>query len=213
MTTTTDPRNVPDLDATLDADALLDSDCPDDPFTLTPDEEDEEAYPDFPLETRYEGGFSIMDEASAGWYVDKILSRQERIARIKAQAQEMIEREEADLARLHARFGAELEQWALREIESRGGKTKTLRLLQGTVSVRTVPASVRIADAEAAMEAAKAQMPELVQVVQTEKLDTAAYRKAAQERLEATGDVLPGVEPVPARQSVTVKAEKGGKAS
>ena len=107
--------------------------------------------------------------------------------------------------RLAARFESELHEYVVSEIQLRyQGKKRSLPLLQGTVSLRTVPASVRIADKAAALAYAVAESPELVltETITTTTLDAAGYRKL----FEATGDAdMPGIEIIPARESMTIK--------
>jgi len=87
---------------------------------------------------------------------------------------------EADAARLKTLYQTELETWAKAELEARGGRRKTLPLMQGTVAFRTVPASIRVADPAAALEFARESgLPSCVR----EEIDPAAYREEAERRL------------------------------
>jgi hypothetical protein len=96
---------------------------------------------------------------------------------VQAQAREIIAALDADAARLRGLYEAELRDFACQRLAERGGRAKTLRLLQGTVAFRTVPASLRVADAEAALPHARA-----LGCTRTE-VDACAYRQAAEKAL------------------------------
>jgi len=163
---------------------------------------DAEQFPDFP---RLAPRFAICDEKTAGWYLNRVAAIEGEEARVKAQAAAILQGLAADRERLAARFESELHEYVVSEIQLRyQGKKRSLPLLQGTVSLRTVPASVRIADKAAALAYAVAESPELVltETVTTTTLDSAGYRKL----FEATGDAdMPGIEIIPARESMTIK--------
>jgi hypothetical protein len=96
-------------------------------------------------------------------------------------------------------YGAELETFARETLAARGSRRKSLPLLQGTLSFRTLPAALRVADAETAYLHARTACPELIETRQ--ELNTTAYR----ELTEATGELLPGIEAVPERESFRVR--------
>lgn len=176
-----------------------------DPFTdQTTDHRD---FPDFPEAAVYETRFSIVSEATANWYLKKLGNLEAERARVTAQFQEIVDGLERERQRLEGRFHAELFAWAGEAIARRADGKKTLKLLQGSISFRTVPASLKVADTEAALVEARTAYPDLVQTVV--KLDTTGYRKAAQEALATRGEILPGVETVPERQSMSIRY--GGK--
>lgn len=50
--------------------------------------------------------FQVVDEPSAAWVVDKLIGYDERIARIKAQAKDMLAGLEKDKARFEARLAS-----------------------------------------------------------------------------------------------------------
>lgn len=169
------------------------------PFDL-----DETHFADFPLETRYENGFCICDERSAGWYLDRLAALEEKESRLAAQFEAMRRDIQADRERLKGRFDEELAAWA-REHLPRG--KKSLKLLQGTVAFRSVPPSLRIGDPEAALAHARAHHPALIVV--SERVDARAYSDMAKETLEATGELLPGVERSEGRESMSVRFPGG----
>ena len=68
----------------------------------------------------------------------------------------------------------------------------SLALLQGTFAFRTVPATLRVDDVATALNTAVE--------VGAIRVDTAAYRAAALEARNATGELLPGVVIGPERE-------------
>ena len=172
------------------------------PETPTTCATDAEEFADFPL---LAPRFAICDEKTAGWFLDKLAAMEEREARVKAQSATILQSLAADRERLTARFETELQEYVTHEINLRyQGKKRSLPLLQGTVSLRTVPSSVRIADKGAALAYAVESATDLVrtETVTMTTLDTAGYRKL----FESTGDAdMPGIEIVPARESMTIK--------
>lgn len=132
--------------------------------------------------------WAITDDGAAAWAVDKVLGARERLARIKAACQLMIQDAERQVADAEARFLPALEAWALANPPRKG---KTIRLPTGSLSFRTVPGGHRVVDAEAALAWARAYLP--AAVVVSERLDAAAVR----EYVHASGEIPPGVERVP----------------
>lgn len=153
--------------------------------------------------------FQIDSREKAEWLLRKLANLDAEKARVKAQCEEIVRGLDADAARLLAFHEADLREWARAELERRGGHKKTLPLLQGTVSFRTVPASLRVTGSREAIEHAKGQGWDVVRAV--ESLDAEAYRREAAAALAESGEVLPGVEIVPERESFSVRfgKEKG----
>lgn len=143
----------------------------------------------------------------ANWFLRKRRQTEDEIATVKAQAAEMIRSLEADLNRLNARHEADFLAFAKEELARRNNGKKTLPLFQGTVAFRTVPSSLRVSGAPLAIEEAKARGWDVVKT--TETLDGEAYKREAAAVLRESGEVLPGIEVVPERESVTIKFGKG----
>src|SRR5215217_2455046 len=99
--------------------------------------------------------FHITDAESAGWLLRKLANNAAEVARVKAQAADIIRSLEADSERLNHLYGAELEAFTRAELAKKGNRGKTLRLLQGSCSFRTVPDSLRL-DPAAALDHATA---------------------------------------------------------
>ena len=155
------------------------------------------------VETRFE----VTDTQSAAWVLRKIAARQAEIDLVKAQAQEMIKGLQSGLDSFRGRFEPQLEAWARQEIEKTGGRTKTVKTLGGSLSFRTVPAGLEITDTGSAAEVAIT-----LGLVKPAPVDLVAYRKAAQESLERTGELLPGVEIRPERESFSIRFASGKEA-
>ena len=164
--------------------------------TVTPDTTDTPAEP----------AFAIDSEERANWLLRKLGNLEAEQARIKAQSAAMLKQVEGERESLMNRFGSELAQWTEEEIQRRGGKRKSLTLIQGTVAFRTVAESVKVAeDAEQLPEALA--LAEQWEAVET-KIDRAAFLAKARAYLEETGEVAPGVVVTPAKESFSVKFPK-----
>jgi phage host-nuclease inhibitor protein Gam len=145
--------------------------------------------------------FAVEDEGSAAWVVDKLLAYDERAGRLKEQFLAMIKAIEADKARFERRFLPELEAW----FDQQPRRGKTLALLTGTLTKRTVPAAPTIVDEAKVTAWAGEHLTEAFTIVQ--KLDTSAVRNYVRE----TGEVVPGVEIRPARESFSVSGLRPAK--
>lgn len=158
--------------------------------------------------------FCIDSTDKANWLLRKLAAIDSERALVKAQADEMMRGLDADAARLKALHEADLQAWAKAELERQNRGKKTLPLLFGTVAFRTVPAALRVTGSREAIEYAQAQGWDVVRSVET--LDGEAYRQQAAAVLHETGEVLPGIEIVPERESFSVKfgaKGKGGEAA
>ena len=65
---------------------------------------------------------------------------------------------------------------------------------------------MKVSDVQAALVHAKKALPAAVNIIET--LDATRYRKEAEKVLQENGELLPGVETVPERESFTVKFGK-----
>lgn len=154
--------------------------------------------------------FMVTDASSAAWVLRKIAARQAEIALVKAQAAEIVKGLQSGLEGFRGRFEPQLEAWARTELEKAGGKSKTVKTLGGNLAFRTVPAGLEITDTGSAAEVAIT-----LGLVKPAPVDLAAYKKAAQTALEERGELLPGVELRPARESFSIRfaTGKGGEES
>jgi phage host-nuclease inhibitor protein Gam len=151
--------------------------------------------------------FIIENESGANWYLKKITLWDAEKAILKAQYEQRIAEIDADRKRLDSFYLSQVETWARGEQETR--RRKTITLAYGTVSFRTVPAHVKVIDAEAALAEASKFGEEYI-IPQPAKLDTKAWQDHVQSALEVHG-VLPegsGCDFIPARESVSIKIAK-----
>ena len=145
--------------------------------------------------------FHITDEAGANWYARKLANIEAERARVTAQAAKIKAQLDGEEKSLKDRFEAEAREWARAELDRRyKGRRKSLALLQGTFAFRAVPATLRVDDVAAALNRAA----ELGAV----KVDVSAYREHATAARNATGELLPGVVIVPAREHFGVSFGK-----
>jgi phage host-nuclease inhibitor protein Gam len=150
-------------------------------------------------ETETAPAFVVHDEWSAAWAADKILTARERLARIKASCQAMIEAASRDAEEAESLFLPQLEAWAMANPPRKG---KTIRLPTGNLAFRTVPGGPRVVDEAAALDWAKAELASAVIV--TERVDKSAIK----DYIKVSREVPPGVEIVEPRESFTVNTEK-----
>jgi hypothetical protein len=156
--------------------------------------------------TEQRAAYIIEDLKGANWYAKKQALIDWEIATIKAQATERVKQLESDRKRLENLYKAQFESVIFAEAEKRRGKTVTLDF--ATVSIRTVPAHVKISNEEEAIAHARSIGDGFVSLVPT--LDTTAYRKHAETVLETDGTIPAGCEWIAARESVTIKTTKSG---
>lgn len=150
--------------------------------------------------------FAIDSESAANWLLSKLAAIEEEQARVKAQARKRAEELEADRNSLMGRFGPELEAWADGEAQRR--RRKSVTLLQGTLAFRTTPPRLVIAELREAFEWATANgRDDLIR----RELNAGEFREAAERTYRETGELLPGVDTVPATQSFSIRFPKAGK--
>ncbi|MBC8142246.1 MAG: host-nuclease inhibitor Gam family protein [Armatimonadetes bacterium] len=143
--------------------------------------------------------FVIDSESRAEWFLAKLAAMDAERERITANAAKRAGEITADRERLMHQFGDQLTAWARQEADTR--RRKTVTMLHGSVSFRTVPARFTVADAALATESARTACPDAVSVEAVERLD----HRALLDYVEASGDVLPGIELHPASESVSIK--------
>ncbi len=149
--------------------------------------------------------FSIDSTDRANWLLRKLANLDTEKTRVKAQAEAILRQLDTDREGLLYLYGSQLEAFTRQELAKTGNRRKSLTLLQGTCGFRTVPARMSVTDAAAALDYAKANLPEAVKTLET--LDPAAYRKRAEE----TGELLPGLVALPSQEAFSVKfSGKGG---
>ena len=140
--------------------------------------------------------FVVDDASKAAWALDKILAARERAARVKAACAAMVAEAEREVADAEGFFLPLLEAWARANPPAKG---KTIRLPTGALAFRSVPGGPRVYDDAAALEWARANLPDAVVTRE------AVLRSAITDYVKATGDLPPGVDRVAARESFDAK--------
>jgi phage host-nuclease inhibitor protein Gam len=146
--------------------------------------------------------FHIHDEATADWAVDKLVSMDEKLERLERQYKAAKAAIVRDKDAFERRFLSEIRAWAEGQLT---GKTKTLHLLSGSISFRSVKGGPRIADSREVEAWAHENLPEAIIETVTHKVDA----QAVKDHVKAWGEIPPGVEIVDDRQEIYIKPVKG----
>ena len=149
--------------------------------------------------------FMVNDEKSANWYLRKLANIDAEQKRIQTQVAQIVAQLDSDADGLKRLYASQLEAYCRVRLNETGNRRKSITLLQGTCSFRTVPAGFRLTDTNAALRFA-IETGGMLKTVQT--LDTDAYRVAADHALEAYGEQFPGMESVPERESFSIRFGK-----
>lgn len=130
-----------------------------------------------------------------------------KLDRVKAQVEQRIAELDADARAWEHRFGSELQAWA--EAEKGRRRRQTVTLAYGSLCFTSHKAALKITDEAAAENHARAALPGLIttQTTTRETFDKTGYVKAAQ----GNGELLPGMELVPAHDTFAVKFPDSGK--
>ena len=146
-----------------------------------------------------EPAFVIDTADRAEWLLSKLANLDAEADRTKANTAKRLQEIAADRAQLLYRFEADITAWARQEADRR--RRKSVTLANGVISFRAVPARFAVSDEAAATEAARAACPAAVEAVTVTRLD----RRALLDYVEATGELIDGVELIPASESVSIK--------
>lgn len=155
--------------------------------------------------------FAIDSDEKAEWYLRKLANLEAEKDRLHAQFGRMLAGVQAEHERLSGRFGAEFEAYCRERIAGRRDKKKYHDFFQGRVSVRSVAARLSIGSMDDALTTARVVCPSAVVVESVERFDKAAFLAYAQERFDAEGELLPGIDRTPAGESFLVAFPKAGK--
>lgn len=147
--------------------------------------------------------FTVADESSANWVVNKMLGYDEQIERITEQYLAMIGDIKKDRERFERRFKPELEAW----FDEQPKKGKSLKLLAGTLQKRTVVGGPSIVDEKLVLEWAEVDLPDAIKSITVTKLDKDLVRK----HMKATGEIPTGAEWRPDRETFNVTGLKAKK--
>lgn len=162
---------------------------------------DETAIPTFYVNERKEQ-FVIDSDSSADWYLGKLADLETRKARVKYQAKRMAEQIDSDINALKYKFEEQLKEYCRQRTAN--SRRKSVSFFNGTASFRTVPAGLKIEDEDAFIQYALLS-PKLEScVVQKLVLDKRQANNYVKKLAEETGELCPGVVPVPSRESFSV---------
>ena len=149
--------------------------------------------------------FVLDSEEKVNWLLCKLANLEAERNRVKAQSEKMLTMLDSEINGLRFRFEDDLRAFTAERLAQSGGRRKSVHLLQGTLSFRTVPASLKIADPQAALDYAKVLgLP--VHTLTT--IDTQVYREKAHKALMETGELLPGVELTPEAERFSIRFGK-----
>lgn len=104
-------------------------------------------------------GFRILSAEGADWVLEKMALQEAELARVEslraaliANLDSMLVEPRNRLAWLHRRFDGELIAQAQRDLEAKGGRSKTAKYPHGKVALRKTPGSAEITDRDLAVE-------------------------------------------------------------
>lgn len=140
--------------------------------------------------------FIIDNEEKANWYLRKLANIDAEVKRITEQCATICNDLQRDKEGLKSRHQADLETWAKANLVK--GR-RNLKLLQGTINFRTVPAIVKVADPSLALTYCDMQAwGDCIKIARS--VNTDAYKQ----RFKDTGELLPGIEITPEHESVSI---------
>ena len=151
------------------------------------------------IEIAEDQGFRIDTEAKVEWALRKIGAWDAEHARVKAHSDAILNRISGEKATFLARFQSELEEFARQKVAD--GKRRSYDTVYGTLAFRRVPSTLSVADQDAALAWAREHAPTAVR----ETLALKEYAEQAKLALQETGEVLPGIEVKPERESFSIR--------
>ena len=149
-------------------------------------------------------GWYIDSEDRAAYAVDRLLSREADLARIRAAAASWVERAEKDLDHARGFFLPMLAEWMLMHPPAKG---QTLHFATGSFAARKQPERIEVTDEAAAIAWAKEEAPELLTNPAPVQPAPRIIRSELNRVRAKFGDV-PGTAIVPETVTFAVKAPK-----
>ena len=147
-------------------------------------------------------GFTVHDAASANWVIRKVVEARAYAARVKAWAeleQLRAQREEDGLLR---RFGADLEDWARRQIAQQHDGRRSVSLPGGVVGFRTDPTRLAIVDEAKLKNWCRSNLPSAIRVVES------VPKTPLMDHFKRTGECPDGTEFVGGGERFSITAKK-----
>jgi phage host-nuclease inhibitor protein Gam len=152
--------------------------------------------------------FVLDSEEKVNWLLRKLANLEAEKQRVTVQFQTMMAALESDERSLRFRFENDLRAFAALKLTEGGNRKKTVHLLQGSLSFRTMPQAIRVKDLTSAIAFARVTNLPCLETVTEEKFNANIYRQRAQEVLEERGEILPGIEVLPERENFVIKFGK-----
>lgn len=154
--------------------------------------------------------FAIDSLERLAWLGRKRAGIQADIALVQRQAAEIVKGLEKQLTNLDERFMPEAEAFVRLTLQATGSKSKTLKTLGGSFSLRVVPGGYRKRDSAALLAWAKDNAPALVVTKTTEDVPADAVKTWIEDQAKANGGEVtmpPGIELAQDRESFSHKTE------
>jgi phage host-nuclease inhibitor protein Gam len=152
--------------------------------------------------------FVLDSEEKVNWLLRKLANIEAEKQRVTAQYQTMMAALESDERSLRFRFENDLRTFTAQKLAEGGNRRKTVHLLQGSLSFRTLPQALKVNDITSAVAFARVTGLPCLETVTEEKFNANIYRQRAQEVLKERGEILPGIEVLPERETFAVKFGK-----
>lgn len=157
------------------------------------------AEPDENGRPAFHEAFVLDTEDKVEWALRKLGSWDAEHARVKAHSESILKRIATERESFLNRFQADIEAFAKAKVE--GGKRRSYETVYGTLAFRKVPPTLSVVDKDAALAWAKEHDPTSVM----ETLNVKSYSERAKLDLQQNGEILPGMELKPERESFSIR--------
>ena len=132
--------------------------------------------------------FTVHDHRTANWLVKRIIANRQYGAQVKRWSESELKHVARTEAFLLNRYGRQLEQWAIHQININGGRRRFVALPAGRVCLRKIPGWVEVLDECKLIAWCRAHLP--TAIVTTERL----HRTQIRQHVGQTGEVPDGAE-------------------
>jgi hypothetical protein len=143
--------------------------------------------------------FTIHNHRTANWLVKRIVANRQYGAQVKRWAESELKHVARTEAFLLERYGRQLEQWAVHQININGGRRRFVALPAGRVCLRRAPAWVEICNEAKLIAWCRANLPSAI--ITTERL----LRTEVRHHVEQSGEVPDGAEVRAATERIIIQ--------
>jgi hypothetical protein len=143
--------------------------------------------------------FTVRDHRTANWLVKRIIANRQYGAQVKRWAESELKHVARTEAFLLERYGRQLEQWAVHQININGGRRRFVALPAGRVRLRRIPAWVEVLNESKLIAWCRANLPSAIAT--TERL----LRTEVRHHVETSGEVPDGAEVRPATERIIIQ--------